>query len=359
MVTAADVAGVVRAALLAPSGDNCQPWRFVWHDPDLDIYWVPDLAESLYDVDRAASWIALGAMLTNIRLAAGSTALSAAASVFPTGSTPNRVACVRLTRDGGLREPLAHALESRCVNRRPYASTPLSPDARAALVRAASAIPGVHLQLVEEPSARNRVAEAAASNDRLLFENRALHDGLFRWVRWTNEEAARSGDGLPAASLELGPLERPGFRLLGLWPFARAFAALGMTRLLPLRTHLCYRRSAAIGLLAVDGHRPEDFVRGGEALQRVWLTATAHEVAFQPITGITFLWLRVRLRGGEGLSAGHQRLIAEAARALEAVLPLFAHATPVMLFRLGYAGAPSGRAPRRPVEAVLSVETSP
>jgi hypothetical protein len=90
-------------------------------------------------------------------------------------------------------------------------------------------------------------------------------------------------------------------------------------------------------------------------LEQIWLTATRHGIAFQPITGITFLLLRMRLTGGEGLSSDHRRLLERIEEELKRVYPEGAAESPIMLFRLGLAPPPSGRAPRLPLEQVLEI----
>jgi hypothetical protein len=107
--------------------------------------------------------------------------------------------------------------------------------------------------------------------------------------------------------------------------------------------------------LSVRGGRPEDFVRGGEVLERIWLTATRYSIAFQPITGITFLLLRMRLTGGERLAAQHSTLLARIDEEFKRVFPESAAESPIMLFRLGLAPPPSGRAPRLPLEQILEI----
>jgi len=354
MVDAAHVADIVRAGLLAPSGDNCQPWRFSWNGHQLDVQWDRERAESFYDVRHIASWIALGATLANMELAAHALGLAYGVVVFPKDLGDSVVARVSLQPGRLIREPLVSAIPSRCVNRRPYRHQPLLPNEREALWATVQPFHGMHLSLLEDAGRKARVAALAARNDRLLFEHRALHDGLFRWLRWTSEATRQTGDGIPATSLELSTLERPGFRLLSSWPFACLSAAMGVTRLLPLRTQSTYRQSSAIGLLSMEGTAPEDFVKGGEVLQRLWLTATLKDLAFQPITGITFLWLRTQLLHGEGLSPHHRNLIEQTAHELHELLDL-SQRTPVMVFRLGHAQAPSARALRRPLESVLTL----
>ena len=123
-----------------------------------------------------------------------------------------------------------------------------------------------------------------------------------------------------------------------------------------IQTRQIYRRSTALVLFSVDDDRPEAFVQAGEALERLWLTATLHRLACQPITGMLLLFLRRRLLGGEGLSPRHRDLIDQAARTAERLMPSLAHHLPVMLLRLGYSSPPTARTLRLAVEAVLTFQ---
>jgi len=350
------VSAIVSAALQAPSGDNCQPWRFRWDGRRLRVYFDPARAESFYDVDNRASWIALGAVLENMQLAAAPLGLSLSIELFPAAEVEPIVAVVTPQPSTPVPMPLAEAIETRCVNRRAYQRRALPADVRADIEAVVSAAPAAHLSWIDAPPAKKRLAALAAENDRLLFEHRALHDGVYRWLRWTAAEAAKTGDGMPIATLELHPLERPGFRLAAWWPFARALAAIGASRAIPLRSRRVYERSAAIALLTVDSSAREEFVRGGRLMQRIWLTATRHHVAFQPITGITFLLLRLSLLDGDGLSTRHRERLHRIADEAAVILPKLNDAVPIMLFRLGVAAAPSARARRLPINDVFTID---
>ena len=344
--------------MLAPSGDNCQPWRFRWDGEALRVVFLPERAESLYDVRFAASWISLGAVLTNMAVASRQLGLELEVELFPSGEAARVVTRSRFRPGPAAGDPLHPAISRRCVNRRPYRAEPVPGEIRDELLAIGSSVPRVALDWVETAFQKRRLASLAARNDRILFENRALHDGLYRWLRWTPAEALRTRDGMPIETLELAPHERPGFRLLGSWRCARLFAALGLTRMLPARARRIYRRSGAMALLTVDGQQPEDFVRGGEVLERIWLTATLRNVAVQPITGVTFLLLRLSMAGGEGLGPAHRRLLADVEREFLEIFPGAAGRKPAMLFRLGLGPPPSGRTLRLPLEQVLSVELS-
>lgn len=349
------ISALVEAGIQAPSGDNCQPWNFRWDGEHLRILFLADRAESLYDIKWLASWISLGAVITNIRLSATQFGLQLTAELFPAGESPETVARMRFEAGSAAADQLAQAIPARCVNRRAYRQEPLPTGVREELQALAASSSDARLSWVDTDPAKGRIAALAAQNDRILLENRALHDGVYSWIRWTRAEAQRRRDGMPAETLELSPLERPGMRLLGSWRWARLAAALRISRVLPARARKIYQRSGAIALLSVRGDQPPDFVRGGEVLQRIWLTATRRGLAFQPITGITFLLLRMRLAGGEGLGSEHRKLLDRIEQEFKRIYPAGAAESPIMLFRLGLAPPPSGRAPRLPVEQVLEI----
>jgi len=50
------------------------------------------------------------------------------------------------------------------------------------------------------------------------------------------------------------------------------------------RERLILGGAAAVGLLAMPEPRALDYFNGGRALQRMWLTATEHEIAVHPMT---------------------------------------------------------------------------
>ena len=61
---------IIQAAIQAPSGDNLQPWRFEYDGEKLFLFQDSARDTSLYNVRQLASYIASGASLENIQLAA-------------------------------------------------------------------------------------------------------------------------------------------------------------------------------------------------------------------------------------------------------------------------------------------------
>ena len=354
MISHAQIRQIAQAGLLAPSGDNCQPWRLTWDGQRLDFHFVQNLAESLYDVANLASLVSLGAMLVNMRLEARRLGYAPQLTLLPGSPDNPKVASVQFIPAAPETSPLLQVLEVRCANRRPYGTRRLAPEVREELAELSHGTPGVSMRLIEDRVALNGLAAMASLNERILFEHRAFRTGLFRWLRWSEEEARRTGDGMPVRALELFPFERPGFRLFGSSWGAALLQTLGITRALPFRTRLTYQCSSAFLFFSIDELNPDLCVKAGEMLQRTWLSATARGLACQPVSGMLLLLLRYRLDRGEGFSRAHRAVLAKAAARIDYLLPRFHSRIPIMLLRIGHATAPSARTLRRPVDQQLT-----
>jgi hypothetical protein len=82
-------------------------------------------------------------------------------------------------------------------------------------------------------------------------------------------------------------------------------------------------------------------------VQRLWLTATAQGLSFQPMAGMLYL-LAYLAPGQEAVRDEPQRAVLREADGLfRRVLPLDPQRAPIMLFRIGYGASPSATSLRR------------
>lgn len=343
---------LLELAILAPSGDNCQPWTFHVQGNAIDVYNRPEQDTSLYNVDQSASLVAHGALLENLRIAAEALGLCAEIATFPDPARENLIARVGLAEGGTQNQPLYPAIARRTTNRRHYRGSPLTAAQRQALQNAADATTGPWVHLAEEHPRIAALAKIIRLNDRLVFSNRCLHQFLFAHVRWTDREATATRDGLDLKTLELNPFERFGFSLLQHWPLVEKLNRVGISTVASQSAEKLARSASAIGLITTRGENGDDLLRCGRTMQRAWLEATRLGLGFQLMTGITFLMARVRRGASADLSFPQIEAIRAAEQQLREIFRLQAD-IPVILFRVGHCAEPSARSLRRPLDQVI------
>jgi hypothetical protein len=342
---------MARAGALAPSGDNLQPWSFAIDGDTLLIRHDPTRDLSLFNVQYLASFIALGATVENITIAASGEGYRTRVACFPNGQNDQMVGRVSF-EPGGQPDALAAVLDRRCTNRRAYEKAAISPATLASL-DVTKRFSAINLFWEQDPIRLQSLGKIIARADRLIFENPRIHNHLFSTLRWSQAEVERTRDGLPIDSLELGKLGSLAFRGLKSWPLVRFLNHFGFSKIAAGKSIELMRRCSAAGLITAPDTSPRSFLEAGRAFQRLWLQATEKNLALQPMTAIIFLQLRSRLNDYGGLMDEHFVIVDELNRDLGRFFELSETTVPAMLFRIGFAARPSERTIRRETAANL------
>lgn len=357
-----DIRYILTSALLAPSGDNSQPWHWVVRGDTLELWQVPDESPKAISVNRVGdvpSYIGLGAAIENAVIAASSRGYLATVAYAPDPAQPMLAATLVLSRDAqGAPDRLAAFLEKRETNRKRYARTLLSFDERAALVSANGDGAWGEVRLLDDRPSINTLAAAASLHDELIFTTKVMHDFLFSRINWTKREDARKRTGFYFPTLAAPPFTWGAMQLLRHWWILRIGIALGLHRYIVAEQRSVYRRAAAYGIVISRGRSPADVMRAGRLIERTWLAATAAGLSFQPLTGVIYLADLLETKVGRHVFSPHQQqrikdAAAEIARAFGAE-----EETVVFLFRTGHGKPPSSRTSRRPFEHMVSVAAS-
>lgn len=301
---------------------NTQPWRLLIKDAGSRIEMFADPARMLPVSDERgrAVYIACGAALFNLRMAAAEAGLRAQVRVMPDegkaldGTEPLFVAEVELSA-GYVASPwereLCAAIPRRHTNREPYASTPLPPAIRAELAEGAKSQGAILHFLDDDETAR--VRHLAADAERELLDIPAYRAELARWV-----SKDRAGDGIPIEAL--GPRSATG---------RDPVRDFDPDRHDPVRyaTFEEYPQLAVLSLRPGGGGAepgPVEWIAAGQALERVWLTATCRDVCVCPLT--------------QALETGDAWLITDTRWGFE---------YPQMIMRVGYGPPVRATTPRR------------
>jgi hypothetical protein len=235
-------------------------------------------------------------------------------------------------------DPLADAIWQRETNRTFFDSKPLSPFDLEAIKKAASFVPGAALHVLTDRNNIKRLARVVYKVDRIRTEHRPLHEHLFRMIRFTPQEALEKLDGLPLKNLEAGLAGEIFLRLTRPWWVMNIANHIGLGRLVAFHSYQAILASSAVCLLTMPGTSTSEFLQGGQAMERVWLTITQRGLAMEPMTAATLFWLRWLLKGKKDFSPFHQKLLQSVWPEYRGLFPNvdFDREGQVMLFRVGY-----------------------
>ena len=310
---------IVESAAAAPSIHNTQPWQFtVVADDLLEVRADPDRALWVSDPRARALYLSCGAALFNVKTAIRMTGFNPLIWPLPQPDfSPTVIAAVQAEPGRppsfGERE-LYQAIWQRHTNRGPFTAEPISESLRGELEQAARFEFGT-LRMLTKPEAATVLDLAAQASAELAGDvNHRIE--LQQWIATKSRD-----DGIPADALPAQPSREPA-------PIRRDLASAAPTVIKPTAD---YEESPQLAVLTTGGDEPSDWLRAGQALQRVLLTATSHGLS------ASFLYQSIELRDMRG----------------ESGQPWPWTENPQMVIRLGY-GKEIGRTPRRPVDDILT-----
>lgn len=317
------VTALVGEAAAAPSMHNAQPWRFRFVAGEQALQLLADLDRAMprSDPENRALLIGCGAALFNLRVAAVHAGFTPVAELLPDPAEPLLLATVRLgeTPPSADEEGLSRlhsAIRERHTSRHPFDEKDIPEEARAAL-RNAARHEGAEL-LFPGPWHVETVIGLVYDAESRDASNPVGMEDLHRWTR-LGPEADIATDGVPEYAF--GPRMRDGKAPMRDFAGRRPVADRGTAS---------FERNPHLALLSTPGDTPSDWLRAGQALERVLLEATLAGLA----TSLT----------SHALESPDLRLLARD--------PVVGRGHVQMVLRVGY--GPQGPAtPRRPVRDVL------
>jgi hypothetical protein len=187
---------LVRYATLAPSSHNTQCWKFRIEDRAISI--MPDLSRRCpaVDPDDHHLFVSLGCATENLIQAALANGLHGEADLDAAAGGAIRVA---LAPTKGVVSPLFQAIPERQSTRAAYDGKPLTAEELGMLERAGTGN-GVHLIVITKQAVMENVLEYVVQGNTAQMNDRAFVDELKAWIRFSGDEAVRTGDGLYAPS---------------------------------------------------------------------------------------------------------------------------------------------------------------
>lgn len=335
---------LLEAAILAPSGDNLQPWRFAIDRDAAAITFLVDESRdpSPMNAGQVMSQIAVGAAVENALRTAQHNGWSAELEAAP----PPALARIRL--QGGEDRPgaIEDAILTRVSNRRFYDRRPIPEEILLPLQRETPILDGVTTHWIV---ADNRLAELAVligRADALMFGEPSVRRAFLANVRFDAAPDARVQEGLSLASLELSSMDRVALRLMPRIP--NWMMKLGATGMFAARARKLVESSSGLCLVVAANDSTSTYLTAGRVMERAWLALTEAGLAVQPMMSLLVLE-NVLVRGSSDSvsSFGRERLTA-LREEFRRLAPEIGGGLPRFLLRFGFASAPSGRTGRLP-----------
>ena len=307
-------------ATLAPSILNTQPWRWRVQRSSVELYADPDRQIVSIDPHRRLLILSCGGALHHACVALRARGFQPDVSRMPDSADPDLLARIRVSgpRDvqpADLAE--AEAISRRRTDRRVIAATAPVQERDIDLLRQAADEHGVQLHLVTADQ-KPFLAAAAAKAQTIQDHDEEYQRDLKAWT----VDRPRD-EGVPVETLVADP-PRP----VPLRDFAGGAE-------MALRPGLAADKYADFIILATPVDEPVDWLRGGEAMSAVWLTATVNTLAASVLSNV------IEVPGARALIAS--------------LLP--GHLHPQLVIRIGIEDSPTPplASPRRLADTIIDV----
>jgi hypothetical protein len=264
------------AALRAPSIFNTQPWRWYVTADGLELAADPRRQLVVVDPEHMMSTLSCGIGLHHARTALNAAGHSHVVDRLPDPARPDLLARIRIT---GTHTPdpvdvrRYEASQIRHTDRRPFEGEAL-PDPVFDRLRAAAEVEHGYLYRMRPDD----VPALAAAVSRAQRIEMADPDYRAELTRWTNRPAG-SGDGVPADTV---PPATP--RTVPVREFTITGTETGYS-IEPLAEEGT-DRAATYLVLAGESDDQLEWLRAGEALSAVWLSAVIEGLSLSPMSDV-------------------------------------------------------------------------
>lgn len=349
---------IVEAAILAPSGGNSQPWKWVLKNNSLLLFYDFDAEPTFLGYGNTANILSLGASMENAVLQAKKMGLDSKVIAYPDKTIKQLVAQVKFYQEHKSEPKLAALIEAvgyRNTNRNIVERPEIENEKLLQLINVAKEMPGAELRVFTSEKELNDIADIIGEIEIIRLLEKAGQSDFAEEIGWTKRENEKRHDGVDIRTVDLTNSEVAGMKiaanaeviaLIKKWKGGGAFKKL---------TKKSIDSSAAVCILSMSEQSLTDYFNGGRILERIWLTANAIGLAFQPISASIFLYTRLMAGKGENISEEGQKKLWDLRPKFENIFKIKEGQADILIFRLTIADTPEVKSLRRPLETAFKI----
>lgn len=346
---------LIHAAALAPSPGNNQPWKWYFDGRRLHLFHDIERSESFGDFRNMTSYLTFGTAIENLRLKSQALGYAMIEQYFPTDEETLHVGVFGFKRVPPERNRLLDFIDVRVTNRHLGDGRAMEPAILSKLHQAVQDIPDIQLKFIDDRTKLQELAEIAGKAEKLrLFIPQGHYELFEKEIRWTPEDAERTKDGLDIRSLELNAKDSIGFRVSRDRAALQLLSGWGKGRAIENMTRKLVATASAVGLFTAGSINPQDCLAVGQAMQRLWLTASGQQVSIQPILAPVLHFARLHGGMGHTMPPHVEKQFRQLSVDFHSIFSIDERTeVPLFFFRMFYGEQPSVRALRLPIEDVL------
>jgi hypothetical protein len=348
-----DLTEIVKAAIIAPSAANNQPWKwlsfagnlFFFHDKKQSISWT--------DYNDLISYVSFGAAIENINLKSDELGYNAKSILFPLRNNEKLIAVFSFEKKGADHKPqsgLHQFLTSRCTNRKKGKYTSINRSILDDIKHESESIKDVIFSNTIEKNEIEKISKIVAISERIRFLNpQGHHDFYSKEIKWNKNGDQEILEGLDIRTLELNNTDEIGLKvaanpkvieLINRWKVGGVFEK---------SPYKSISTSSVIGIISMPEYSKQNWVNGGRAIERAWLSATKHQLAFHPVSAPFFLYMQILNGGGSNFSDNDKYELEKCYADLTKIFPSLEKNLGVFIFRLSHAEPPTAISLRKKI----------
>jgi len=355
-----EITEIISAAIQAPSAGNNQPWRWYYTDGILFLFHDTTRSKSFGDFENIASDIAFGAAIENLELQACKMNIGTSVHYFPLPGNLKLIAAVHFSSPGSsssLYHPgeLVNYIFVRETNRNFGLRETISEDKIKLFRDAVLSIPGAGLLILDNEKDLAEIGAILGASERLRLLHPEGHIEFYqKELRWTPEQSKATADGIDLATIELLESEIVGLKLVKDIEVANLLSKWKAGKGLERIPRKAINSASLVGLVTMPEFSPVNYILGGRAVQRMWLTAAQCNISMQPMVAALLHFARLVHGGGAGMPDFMKEEFTELYPRFTKLFPGAEGKEPVFLFRLSIAKKPLVKSYRIPVDKMLT-----
>lgn len=322
---------LVEAAGMAPSSDNLQPWEFGKRNDNIDVFCIKSRLLRI-DVMDMFSWISIGAAIQNIVIKAAENGFLAEVEYPEYRTDDNPAAVIRIsssTRDGHL----ACWIPRRTTNRSPYNPFPLNECTINKLTKSVKEFTtGIHRVTSADSLAMMAMIDMEFSS--VLLAHKPFFDGLFDTLRFSKKEIEKKRYGMDIKSLDMPYIFAFIARNLKGLKINRIISRLGIGRIMVKLLSSRLKKCGSLFLISISDRNQNGFMEAGQAMEQLWLAASALGLSVQPY-GVIPQYLTMAEKNPDAFIPEHLKIIRRYQNQFMSIFPQTGKEYPVIMLRIG------------------------